>query len=141
MKKSQTLAAIVAGIGLSVAAGFAQADKVKFHISYSNSGHGYQSHSYQRHSYSNFYPANHIVQYNYHPYYGIKHHKYPKYQHQQHANCQHIGKAHGGYSPGYKYNKHYSVQQQYGYDKHRRHNRLLDTYYRDSRKHERHGHY
>jgi len=134
MKKRQQLAAIVAGIGLCVAAGFAQADKVKFHISYSDYDRGYQSYSYQCHSYSNYYPANHIVQYNYHPYYGIKHHKYPKHQ-------QHAGKVHGGYYPGTKYNKHHSEQQQYGYDKHRRHQRLLDAYYWDSGKHKRHGHY
>lgn len=131
MKRYQQLTAIAGGLALLLSAGFAQADKVKFYIGYSNYDHGYQSHHYQRYSYSYGHPARHIIQYNYHPYYGIKYDKKQRRKHKHHANCHHAD-----YYAGHKKHKH-----QYGYDKRRREHKRHDDYRTGWSRHNRDWHY
>ena len=120
MKTYQKSMILVAGISLYVATATVQAGNVGFSISYSD--HDYKRHAYSQ-SYHRSYYTGHIIQYNYHPYYGVKQYK----KHHVHtAHCNH-GYS-GNYSPSYKYQTHYYKHQQYP-DKYNKHQRRAGLYH------------
>ena len=116
MDSNRKIIAWIAGLGLGLAAMTAQAGNVGFSISYSDYDH-HSKYSYRSYAY----PANHVIQYNYHPYYGVKHYKHDRHYKRHHYDSWH---------PKHYYDRHH--YKHYDHYKHKRHHDAY--YYKDKHK-------